>query len=60
MNVKEEPSDIPDGLETQEKVVCVSLLTSPVDVTTAHVTHLSTLFNLSSWLSSIEINEQTL
>jgi hypothetical protein len=43
MNVKEEPSDVPDGLEAQEKVVCVSLPVSPVDVT-----GLSTLFDLSS------------
>jgi hypothetical protein len=24
MKVKEEPSDIPDGLDSQEKVVCIS------------------------------------
>jgi hypothetical protein len=48
MNMKEEPSDIPDGLEAQEKVLCVSLPVSPVDVTAASVTELSTLFNLST------------
>lgn len=35
VNVKEEPSDIPEGLDGQEKVVCASLHVPPVDVTAA-------------------------
>jgi hypothetical protein len=35
MNVKEEPSDIPEGLDAQEKVVCASLPVPPVDVASA-------------------------
>jgi hypothetical protein len=30
MNVKEEPSDMPDGLDSQEKVVCISTSVSQV------------------------------
>jgi hypothetical protein len=48
MNVKEEPSEVADGLDAQEKVVCVSLPVSPIDVTAGSVTRLSTLFDLSS------------
>jgi len=31
VNVKEEPSDIPDGLDSQEKVVCISMCAAQVD-----------------------------
>ena len=30
VNVKEEPSDLPDGLDSQEKVVCISMFTAQV------------------------------
>jgi hypothetical protein len=41
VNVKEEPSDVPEGLDAQEKVVCATLPVPPVDVTTAPSSKLS-------------------
>jgi hypothetical protein len=35
MNVKEEPNDIPEGLDSQEKVVCIDISVSQVVASTA-------------------------
>lgn len=48
VNVKEEQTDIPDGLDSQEKVVCVSMCATLLQVHNFLFCCFCSMYNLSS------------
>jgi len=57
VNVKEEPSDLPDGLDSQEKVVCISLCAAQLVAPPLFFWGGRAMYNLSSWHTYC-LNEQ--